>query len=144
MSDPKLLPHSATCSNYLCATDADAVAGFQEEEPGVGLRLRVNPDGPGGSHCLYFDAYFSGANNDLQEFKAHLFDACAGGDPVPVKTVGTTLTVPRKLSKAFGKGAKLTAPQALSFLSSGSYPMGVVGPFVDTTKIGKDYKFVDK
>lgn len=32
------------------------------------------------------------------------------------------------------------APQAQTFLWSGSYPAGVAGPYLDTTKIGTDYK----
>jgi hypothetical protein len=67
---------------------------------------------------------------------------CAGTDPVEVKLLGAQLTVPRKTLKAFAKGATLKAPQAYSFVYSGTYPTGVIGPFMDTTKVGKDYKLV--
>ena len=110
---------------------------------GLGYRLRVNPDS-GGTHCLLFEAFFPGATNDMSEFKAHLRDVCEGGDPVEVEIAGPVLTVPRSAHKALGKGATLTAPQAQSFVWSGSYPTGVAGPYVDTTKVGTDYKFVDK
>jgi hypothetical protein len=32
---------------------------------GEGFRVRTNPDGPGGIYCLYFEAFFPGAQNDL-------------------------------------------------------------------------------
>jgi hypothetical protein len=51
------------------------------------------------------------------------------------------ITVPRKGVEALGKGKKLAAPQAQTFLYSGSnYPGGVSGPYLDTTKVGADYK----
>ncbi|MDQ3878130.1 MAG: hypothetical protein M3290_07260 [Actinomycetota bacterium] len=109
----------------------------------VGYRVRFN--GAPASQCLFIDAYFPGANNDLTEFKAQLKDTCgagpAGGTTTELKIVGQTVTVPRKLDKAFAKGAKLTAPQALSFQYSGSYPNGVSAPVIDTTKVGTDYTF---
>lgn len=109
---------------------------------GIGYRIRVNPEGTGGTYCLFFEAFFSGANNTVTEPKAHLRDACAGGDTVPLEILGTTMVVPRSANDAFGKGKKLTAPQAQSFLYSGAYPApGVVGPFVDTTKVGTDFTF---
>lgn len=111
---------------------------------GVGLRVRVNPDGPAGTHCLYVETFFSGANNNLTAAQAHLRDGCGGGDPVPLKILGTTVTVPRKAHEAFAKGSVLKAPQAQSFLYSGTYPAGVSGPMVDTTKVGTDYRMVDK
>lgn len=107
---------------------------------GVGYRVRVNPDG--GSYCLLFEAFFPGATNDLTEFKAHLRDTCEGGDAVPLEILGSTITVPRKLHEAFGKGQTLTEPQAQGFIHSGSYPTGVAAPTSDTTKVGTDYKFV--
>jgi hypothetical protein len=51
------------------------------------------------------------------------------------------ITVPRKGIEGLGKGAALAAPQAQTFLYSGSsYPAGVAGPYFDTTKPGTDYK----
>ena len=111
---------------------------------GVGLRVRVNPDGAGGTHCLLFEAFYPGANNNLTAGVGHVKDVCAGGDAVPVKLLGTTFIVPRKLSKALGKGATLKAPQAQSFLYTGTYPAGSPTGTVDTTKVGTDYKMVDK
>jgi hypothetical protein len=108
---------------------------------GLGYRLRVNPDGAGGGYCILIEAFFPGATNDMTEFKAHVVDACAGGDPVEVEVIGPMVTVPRDTNKAFGKGATLTAPQAQTFVWSGSYPTGVAGPYIDTTKVGTDYKF---
>ena len=107
---------------------------------GIGYRVRVNPDGAGGTYCLFFEAFFPGANNVLTEAKAQFRDAC-GGETTELDVLGTQLVVPRSLSKAFAKGAKLTAPQAQSFLYSGDYPNGVVGPFADTTKVGTDFVF---
>ena len=108
---------------------------------GIGYRVRVNPDGAGGSYCLFFEAFFPGANNALESATAQFRDACEGGDPVEVPVLGTTLTIPRKLSKAFAKGAKLTAPQAQSFLYTGNADAGVAGPMADTTKVGTDFAF---
>ena len=108
---------------------------------GVGYRLRVNPDGPGGTYCLHFEAFFPGAGNDLEEAKAHLRDTCTG-ETTEAKVLASTITVPRKASKAFAKGAVLKAPQAHGFIYVGSYPAGVPFPVVDTTKKGEDYKLV--
>lgn len=114
--------------------------GVPPATQGLGYRLRVNPDGAGGTHCLLFEAFWSGATNNMTEAKAHVRDVCAGGDPVEVKILGAMLTVPRSASEALGKGATLKAPQAQSFVYSGTYPTGVSGPYMDTTKIGTDYK----
>lgn len=111
---------------------------------GVGYRVRVNPDGAGGTYCLNFEGFFPGATNDLTEWKAHLRDTCEGGDPIEAQVLpstlgGTAIIVPRKASKALGKGKKLTAVQAQAFVWTGSYPTGMAGPYIDTTKPGKDY-----
>ena len=108
---------------------------------GIGYRVRVNPDGAGGTHCLEFEAYHPGANNVITTAWGQLTDKCDGGDPIPLKVVGTQLTVPRKAHKAFGKGAKLTAPQAQAFLYSGNESGGAEYPVVDTTKVGTDFTF---
>ncbi|MDP9067431.1 MAG: hypothetical protein M3N53_03645 [Actinomycetota bacterium] len=110
---------------------------------GVGYRLRVNPDGPGGSYCLLFEVFYPGATDALTEAEGQLRDVCAGGDPVKLQVLGNQLVVPRKASKALGKGKTLKAPQAHGFIySGGSYPAGVAGPVADTTKPGADYKLV--
>ena len=110
---------------------------------GVGYRVRFNPDGAAGAHCLVFEAFHPGAGNDLTAPQAHLRDTCAGGDPIPVEVLGYQLIVPRKAHKAFAKGATLAAPQAQRFIYLGSsYPAGVAAPTMDTTKIGTDYKLV--
>ena len=114
--------------------------GVPPATQGLGYRFRVNPDGPGGSHCLLFEAFWPGATNNMTEAHAHVRDVCAGTDPVEVKIIAAMLTVPRKLSKALGPGATLKAPQAQTFVYSGTYPTGVIGPYMDTTKVGKDYK----
>lgn len=112
---------------------------------GEGFRVRVNPDGPGGIYCLNFEVFFNGAQNDLTEWKAHLRDACAADELIEGKAKlsrlgGIRITVRRKGSEALGRGKKLVAPQAHTFLWSGSYPSGVAGPYLDTTKPGTDYK----
>jgi hypothetical protein len=113
---------------------------------GEGFRVRVNPDGPGGIYCLNFEVFFNGAQNDMTEWKAHLRDACAADQLVEGKAglstllAGIMITIPRKGHDALGKGKALTAPQAQSFLWSGSYPTGVAGPYLDTTQPGTDYK----
>ncbi len=110
---------------------------------GIGYRVRFNPD-DAGDHCILVEAFFPGANNVLTGPKAHLIDSCAGGDPLPLEILGTQISIPRKSNAAFGKGAVLKSPQAQSFLYSGDYPTGMAGPTADTTKVGTDYKIVDK
>jgi hypothetical protein len=110
---------------------------------GVGYRVRFNPDGAGGAHCIVLEAFFPGGGNDLTVAEAYLRDTCGSGEAVPVEVLGYQIIVPRKLHKAFGKRAVLKAPQAQSFIYVGSsYPAGVAAPTMDTTKIGKDYKLV--
>jgi hypothetical protein len=111
---------------------------------GVGYRVRVNPDGAGGSYCLNFEGFFPGATNDLTEYKGHLRDACGGGDPIEAQVMpsplgGTMIVVARKSHEGLGKGKKLTAPQAAAYVWTGSYPSGVAGPYMDTTTVGSDY-----
>lgn len=112
---------------------------------GEGFRVRANP-AAGGVYCLNFEIYFNGAQNTLTAAEGVFRDACAGTDVVPVKAEisihgGYMLTVPRKSSGELGKGKALAAPQAQTFLYSGSnYPAGVSGPTFDTTLAGKDYK----
>ena len=108
---------------------------------GVGYRARFNATAGPGTQCLYVEAFFPGGNNDLTEGKAHFRDFCAGGAPVEAKILGTLVVIPRKTHEAFGKGKKLDTLQGLTFLWSGSYPTGVAGPMVDTTKVGKDFAF---
>ena len=110
---------------------------------GIGFAFRVNP-GDAGSHCIYIEAFYPGANNILTAPVAQLRDTCAGGDPVSLKVLGTQVVVPRKSNPAFGKGAKLTSPQAQSFLYWGNGTQGFGAPYADTTKVGTDYTFVDK
>lgn len=106
---------------------------------GMGIRVRVN--GEPGQQCLLFEIYYQGATNALSEPEAYFRDACAGGEAVPIEVMGTYLTIPRSAHEAFGKGKTLTAPQAQTFVYSGSsYPAGVSGPYIDTTKVGTDYK----
>lgn len=105
----------------------------------IGFTVRFNPD-DAGNYCTLVEAFYPGANNNLTQPVAHFVDECEGGEPVEIQALGTTLVVPRKLSKAFAKGATLAAPQAQSFLYSGTYPAGVAGPYADTTLVGKDYK----
>lgn len=111
---------------------------------GVGFRVRVNPDGPGGAYCLVFEAFYPGAGNDLTEAKGHVRDVCAASEAVPVQVLGSMIVVPRNSHEALGRGATLTAPQAQGFIYLGTYPAGVPAPTSDTTKVGKDYKLVDK
>ncbi|MGH2754564.1 MAG: hypothetical protein ACRDLB_09030 [Actinomycetota bacterium] len=112
---------------------------------GEGFRVRANP-AAGGVYCLNFEIYFNGAQNTLTTPEAIFRDACGASDPVAVKSEisihgGYMITVPRKGMDALGKGKELAAPQAQTFLYSGSnYPAGVSGPYFDTTKAGTDYK----
>ncbi|MDQ4124855.1 MAG: hypothetical protein M3134_04535 [Actinomycetota bacterium] len=106
-----------------------------------GLALRVRVNGDPGKQCLLFEAYYSGATNNLTATEGILRDTCAGGDPIEIEVLGTQFIVPRSAHEAFGKGKVLTNPQAQSFVWSGSsYPAGVAGPYIDTTKVGSDYK----
>lgn len=107
---------------------------------GIGYRVRVNPD-DSGSHCLLFEVFYTGANNALTTPKAHLVDACEGSDPIEIEVLGTRLAIDRKLHPAFKKNAVLAAPQAQSFLFSGDYGAGVMGPYPDVTEVGTDFKF---
>ena len=112
---------------------------------GEGFRVRANP-AAGGVYCLNFEIYFNGAQNTLTAAEGIFRDACGAGEAVSVKTEislhgGFMITVPRKGIDALGKGKTLAAPQAQTFLYSGSnYPAGVAGPYFDTTLAGKDYK----
>lgn len=113
---------------------------------GVGYRVRVNP-GPGGLHCLNFEAYYPGANNALTAPEAWLIDTCNATETQVevIPAFGVQIKVPRDANEAFAKGAKLTAPQAQSFLWTGSSrPAGTYTGYSDTTKIGTDWAFVDK
>lgn len=112
---------------------------------GEGFRVRVNPDGPGGIYCLNFEIFYPGAQNNMTAATAHLRDACDANAVIEaeagISPLGAlSITLPRKSHDAFGKGKKLAAPQAQSFLWSGTYPNGVAGPYLDTTKVGTDYK----
>ena len=111
---------------------------------GESYRVRVNPDGPAGTYCLNFEAFFPGANNDHTAFVGHLRDACTGETieaiVQPSILGGTAIIVPRKSHPALGKGQTLVAPQAQTMAWTGSaYPAGVGGPYIDTTKVGTDY-----
>ena len=106
---------------------------------GIGYRVRVNPDAAG-TYCVNIEAYHPGANNVITTPVAYLRDACAGGEAVPLKVLGTQIVVPRKASKAFGAGATLKAPQAQAFLYSGNETSGSTYPVADTTLVGTDYK----
>lgn len=107
---------------------------------GVGFRVRFNPEGAGGAHCLVFEAFYPGAGNSLAAAEGHLRDTCEGGDPIPVEVISNTITIARKAHPALGKGKTLAAPQAQSFIWAGAnYPAGG-GPTMDTTKVGADYK----
>lgn len=108
---------------------------------GVGFRVRTNPD-DAGTHCLEFEAYFPGANNTLTAAKGVFEDVCAGAEPVDIEVLGTQMVIPRSAHKAFAKGGKLTSPQAQSFLFTGDgESVNGIGPYVDTTTVGKDFKF---
>lgn len=112
---------------------------------GVGFRVRFNPDGAGGTHCLLFEAFYPGAGNVLAAAEAHLRDTCGGGETTPIEVLGNLLIIPRSAHEALGKGATLAAPQAQAFIYLGSsYPAGLAAPTTDTTKVGTDYKLVDK
>lgn len=137
VSDLRKVHLSHTATTLVISFEA---IGLPPATQGLGYRFRANPtDGPG-TQCLLFEAFWPGATNNMTEAHAHFRDVCEGGDPVEIELIGGTLNVPRKLSKALGKGATLTAPQAQSFVYSGTYPTGVIGPYMDTTKVGTDYK----
>lgn len=111
---------------------------------GIGYRLRVNPDETTGRHCIRIEVYYPGANNVLTTPKAQFVDDCEGGEATELEVLGTQVIVPRSVSKALAKGGVLTAPQAQSFLYTGDYPNGAPTGTADTTKVGTDYKMVDK
>jgi hypothetical protein len=112
---------------------------------GEGFRVRANP-AAGGVYCLNFEIYFPGAQNTVTAAEGIFRDACGTSEALSVKTEvsihgGFMITVPRAGIETLGKGKVLAAPQAQTFLYSGSsYPAGVTGPVFDTTKAGKDYK----
>ncbi len=108
---------------------------------GIGYRVRTNPDGAGGAYCIIIEAYHPGANNVLTTPVGYVQDVCAGGERQPIEILGTQLVIPRKASKLFGKGGKLTAPQAQAFLYSGNESAGTTYPVADTTKVGTDFAF---
>jgi hypothetical protein len=111
---------------------------------GVGFRLRVNPDEAGGSYCLLVEAFYPGAGNALDAAVGQLQDTCTG-ETTEIEVLGAMVVVPRKASEALGKGATLKAPQAHAFIYlGGPPPAGVPYPVTDTTKVGTDYKLVDK
>lgn len=111
---------------------------------GVGFRLRLNPEGTGGSYCLNIETFYPGAGNALDAPIAQLRDTCSG-ETTELELLGTMVIIPRKISDAFKKGAKLTAPQAHAFIyAGGPPPAGATYPVTDTTKVGTDYKLVDK
>ena len=116
--------------------------GVPPASEGLGFRVRFNPTAGPGTQCLLIEAFWPGGGNNLEEAHAHVWDQCNGADPVEVKILGTMLTIPRSSSKLFAPGSVLKAPQAQSFVWSGTYPTGVAGPYIDTTKVGKDYKLV--
>ena len=138
VSDILAIRMSNDAKNLYIAIDTEATP---PAATAIGFRVRVNPDGAGGTYCLAFEVMHPGANNNLTAPEAHLRDDCAGGDVTEIQVLGSTLVIPRSANEAFGKGAKLTAPQAQSFLWSGTYPQGVAGPYADTTKVGTDYTF---
>lgn len=106
---------------------------------GIGYRVRANPDGA--NYCTVIEVYHPGANNALTTAVGWAQDTCAGGEKVPVEILGTRWIIPRSASKLFGKGGKLTAPQAQAFLYSGNESAGTTYPVADTTKVGTDYAF---
>lgn len=108
---------------------------------GIGYRVRVNPDGAGGSYCLEFYGFHPGANNVLTAPVGWARDLCEGGEAQEIEVLGTQLVVPRSLSKALAGKATLKAPQAQAFLYSGEGSLnGGMYPVADTTKVGTDYK----
>ena len=111
---------------------------------GEGFRVRTNPDGPGGVYCLNFEIFFPGAQNTVTAPTARLMDACAAGAVTEAEATfsplgGFMIVVARSAHEGLGKGAKLTAPQAATFVYSGAPPAAVAGPYLDTTKPGTDY-----
>lgn len=111
---------------------------------GVGYRLRFNPGGTGGSYCINVEAFYPGAGNALDAAVGQLRDTCTGKTS-EVEVLGSMIVIPRKASKAFRKGATLKAPQAHAFIyAGGPPPAGTTYPVTDTTKIGSNYKLVDK
>lgn len=109
-------------------------------ETGIGYRVRFNPDGADGAHCIVVEAIHPGKNNLLTAPIARLVDECNGGETTELEVLGTTVTIPRSANEAFAKGATLAAPQAQAFLYTGNETAGTEYPVADTTKVGKDYK----
>lgn len=111
---------------------------------GVGFRVRMNPDGAGGTYCLVLETFYPGAGNALDRAVGQLRDTCAG-ETTEVEVLGAMVVIPRSANEAFGKGKTLKALQAHSFIYlGGPPPAGSTYPVMDTTKVGADYKMVDK
>jgi hypothetical protein len=106
---------------------------------GIGYRFRANEGG-----CFKVEAYFSGANNVVTTPVGYLIDDCNGGEKVEIEIIGTRFVVPRSASPALKKGSTLTAPQAQAFLYWGDGSTGAPIGYADTTKVGTDWKLVDK
>ncbi|MGI8774117.1 MAG: hypothetical protein ACR2KQ_03725 [Actinomycetota bacterium] len=141
VTDITALKFSNDAKNFYISIETEGPA---QGTQGVGARVRVNPDGPGGTYCLVFEVFQPGAGNNLTKTEAHLRDTCTG-ETTEIDAIGNLLMIPRNINQALGKGAVLTAPQAHTFIYAGSsYPAGVPFPVMDTTKIGEDYKMVDK
>lgn len=141
VTDITALKFSNDAKNFYISIETEGPA---QGTQGVGARVRVNPDGPGGTYCLVFEVFQPGGGNTLTQTEGHLRDTCTG-ETTEIEAIGNLLTIPRNISEALGKGAVLTAPQAHTFIYAGSsYPAGVPYPVMDTTKIGEDYKMVDK
>lgn len=132
---------SNDAKNLMIAFDMEAAP---PAATAVAYRLRVNPEGPPGTQCLLFEVFYPGANNTLTAPVAHMRDVCGENENIPIEVVGTTLIVPRSAHEGLGKGKTLSAPQAQTFQYSGVYPNGIPAPTIDTTKVGTDFKFVDK
>ena len=110
---------------------------------GIGYRLRLNPDSSG-AYCLHVEAFHPGAGNSLEAPIGQLRDACTG-ETTEIKVIGPMVIVPRKATKALRKGATVKAPQAQAFVYvGGPPPAGAPYPVTDTTKVGKNYKLIDK
>ncbi|MEA2517043.1 MAG: hypothetical protein QOG16_881 [Actinomycetota bacterium] len=123
---------------YAMVTTQAAAPGTQ----GTGYRVRFNPDADG-NYCIVLEAHYPGATNDLTAAEAFFTNTCEGGDSVAITVLGNEIIVPRKLDKAFAKGATLTGAQVQGFCYEGSAsPAGAPYPVSDTTKPGEDYKLV--
>ncbi len=141
---------------------------------GLVYRIQTSPGegevGSSGTGCLWFEAYIAGEEAQTGEKTtyqgasfARLRDICNLGSAASTTLPGeftieeledgtgiTTITVPREGTPLLAKGQSLTKPYIEVrnlFGGEAPSPVGtstVTAPVIDTSKVGLDYKILDK